>query len=163
MRQDTLSVVAGADGSVTYVQELGGVRSSYAVPPVAEAPAVELSRFDRSRKAWVPLHAFADVETMAYEFHPDPDTNEAYLFTTPGGSVGAVWLDPAGVVRLDTVSPGLFDAGALRADRRAFRANVRNFLIAATPDELRTEIVRSLERGDRFRAWCALELLNDPG
>ena len=39
------------------------------------------------------------------------------------------------------------------------RANVRNFLLCASPDEVRREIMLSFDRGDSFRAACCLEVL----
>jgi predicted HAD superfamily phosphohydrolase len=47
----------------------------------------------------------------------------------------------------------------LTADQRNVRASVRNFMLCASPAEIRKEIVISLDRGDSFRAACCLEVL----
>jgi hypothetical protein len=48
----------------------------------------------------------------------------------------------------------------LRSPSQAsLRANIRNFLLCATPAEVRREIVLSIDRDDAFRAACCLEVL----
>lgn len=51
------------------------------------------------------------------------------------------------------------DTTNLTPGERQQRMNVRNFLLAATLDELRDEMVNSLDMGDTFRAKCVLELI----
>jgi hypothetical protein len=47
----------------------------------------------------------------------------------------------------------------LSAAHRNQRASIRNFLLCASPAEIRKEIAISLDRGDNFRADCCLEVL----
>jgi len=47
----------------------------------------------------------------------------------------------------------------LTAAQRQTRMNIRNFLLTATPDQLRTELALSLQREDLFRADCIREIL----
>jgi hypothetical protein len=43
--------------------------------------------------------------------------------------------------------------------QRQTRANIRNFLLVATPAELRAELEISIGAGDAFRAECIRELI----
>lgn len=45
--------------------------------------------------------------------------------------------------------------------QRQHRMNVRNFLMVATPEELRKELDISEERGESFRAACIRELMEE--
>lgn len=51
------------------------------------------------------------------------------------------------------------DTSKLTPFQRAFRMNVRNFLLAATMQELEREVKLSLDRGDEFRAECVRDLI----
>jgi hypothetical protein len=51
------------------------------------------------------------------------------------------------------------DVSKLSDHRRNYRMNIRNFLLAATPAELETELELSLERKDEFRADVVRELM----
>ena len=49
----------------------------------------------------------------------------------------------------------------LTLDERQFRLNVRNFLLVATSQELRKEWQMSIERGDKLRAACVQEIIEE--
>jgi hypothetical protein len=44
---------------------------------------------------------------------------------------------------------------------RRIRANIRNFLLVASPAELRAEREMALERGDGFKVACIDELIEE--
>jgi hypothetical protein len=44
---------------------------------------------------------------------------------------------------------------------RQIRANIRNFLLVATPDELTEELCYSVKRNDTFRASCIQEMMTE--
>ncbi len=49
----------------------------------------------------------------------------------------------------------------LTSTQRQVRQAVRNFLLTATPEELKREKEISLERNDQFRAQCVQELIDE--
>ena len=53
------------------------------------------------------------------------------------------------------------DLNVLNRDQKWIRVNVRNFLISATIPELKREKRISLESGDKFRAECIQELIEE--
>lgn len=53
------------------------------------------------------------------------------------------------------------DKSKLTEDQRRFRTNVRSFLLIATLPELQREKALSEERGDKFRAECVQELMDE--
>lgn len=72
---------------------------------------------------------------------------------TPGESA-------TGVVGVERSYPG-HSKEILSPEKRDLRMNIRNFLLTATPAELQKELEISNDRGDKFRAMCIVELLNE--
>lgn len=55
------------------------------------------------------------------------------------------------------------DKSTLTPFQRNLRMNIRNFLLVATPEQLKRELEISRESGDTFRAECIQELIDEDG
>jgi len=53
------------------------------------------------------------------------------------------------------------DPLCLSSQQRQIRMHIRNFLMLATPDQLKKELEISQQRPDPFRAACVQELIDE--